>query len=125
MQWIHSCLISIIPGGDIWDRLHTAELQHGGRQGTWAMGAKAIDSALLLLMIGMLGCVTRSLSCDLLAWGGSRPCDVANLMRGVRPGIREGQMLSSALPALLGLVMMLVAQHGIQGWALGMRLATA
>ncbi len=54
----------------VWHMLHTAKLEHGLRQ---RARARAIASALLLLVIGTVRVKSGCLSSDLLAGGGPRP----------------------------------------------------
>lgn len=97
----------------IWHRLvvrhmlHTAKLEHGLRQ-----RARAIASALLLLVIGAVRVKSGCLRSDLLAGGGPRPRGVCTRVLYMRPGFREGQL--GPCPALAALLLMaLLAQPGV------------
>ena len=88
----------------VWHMLHTAKLEHGLRQ-----RARAIASALLLLMIGAVRIKSGCLSSDLLAGGRPRPRGVCTGVLYMRPGVREGQL--GACPALVALLLVgLLAQ---------------
>lgn len=87
--------------------LHTAKLEHGLGQ-----RARAIASALLLLVIGAVRVKSSGLSSDLLAGGGPRLWWVCIRVLYMRPGVREGQLGPCPILAAL-LLVALLAQPGV------------